>query len=188
MFEKLRVAKGKETEEFKKYRQLKGTYLHLQVYNLLLEKNGANGVTYRELSSHIRYDKNLRDLLYIYFATLEEWLRAKLLENYDIETPPSNADDYEGHCYNKLSPAIRPKQNKEESLLFIYLRPDFSVLMQICDEKGVTNFTKNTRDKLKDLRNKIMHHSLIMFGNITYCSLLNDYFRCIENRLNLLVK
>ena len=63
MFEKLTFASPKEKEDFEKYKKLKGVYLPKQVYDILLEANGGETVTYAELSSIIRYEKNLRDTL-----------------------------------------------------------------------------------------------------------------------------
>ena len=51
MFEKLTFASPKEKEDFEKYKKLKGVYLHKQVYDILLEANGGENVTYYELSS-----------------------------------------------------------------------------------------------------------------------------------------
>lgn len=183
MFEKLRFANGKEKEDFEKYRRLKGTYLHLQVYNLLLEKNGANGVTYEELSSHIRYDKNLRDLLYIYFATLEEWLRAKLLERFDV---PEGSKKYEYHCFGRLQNELNEKHT-EISNLYYLLGPDFSDLMRICVEKDVTQLNNDQIKRIKDLRNKIMHHNLLRFGVAKDCNGLYAHFNTLEDKLNALL-
>ena len=59
MFDKLTFASPKEKEDFEKYKKLKGVYFHKQVYDILIEANGEENVTYSELSSIIRYDKNL---------------------------------------------------------------------------------------------------------------------------------
>ena len=104
MFEKLTFASPKEEADFEKYKKLKGIYLHKQVYDILLEANGGESVTYYELSSIIRYDKNLRDTLYIYLATAEEYLRALLCEKYDV------AEDcklFERHCSPYLMESFR---------------------------------------------------------------------------------
>ena len=85
IFDKLTFASSKEKADFEKYKKLKGIYLHKQVYDILLEVNGEENVTYYELSSIIRYDKNLRDTLYIYLATIEENLRVLLLDNFDLK-------------------------------------------------------------------------------------------------------
>ena len=96
MFEKLTFTSPKEEADFEKYKKLKGIYLHKQVYDILLEANGGENVTYCELSSIIRYDKNLRDTLYIYLATVEEQLRVLLLDNFDLKpnTPKFTAPIY----------------------------------------------------------------------------------------------
>lgn len=81
-FEKL-VLTESEQKDFEKYAKIKGVYLHKQVYAVLLSYNSEQ-VSYSELSSVIRYDKNLRDKLYIYLATFEKSLRAELFSKYDV--------------------------------------------------------------------------------------------------------
>ena len=84
MFEDLIFANDFEKQTFKKYLPLKGKFLHKQIYDILKEANGGQ-VTYYELSSVLRYDKNLRDTLYIYLATAEEYLKALLLDKFDSD-------------------------------------------------------------------------------------------------------
>ena len=108
MFEKLTFASPREKEDFEKYKKLKGVYLHKQVYDILLEANGGK-VTYHELSSIIRYDKNLRDTLYIYLATAEEYLRALLCEKYDVA---AECKPFEHHCYKPLMEALHDKDDE----------------------------------------------------------------------------
>ena len=115
MFEKLTFASPKEKEDFEKYKKLKGVYLHKQVYDVLLEANGGENVTYQELSSIIRYDKNLRDTLYIYLATCEEYLRALLLKSYDVA---SDSPKFEQHCYKPLIDALKDKYDFSKSNLY----------------------------------------------------------------------
>ena len=110
MFEKLTFASTKEKEDFEKYKKLKGVYLHKQVYDILLEANGGENVTYQELSSIIRYDKNLRDTLYIYLATAEEYLRALLCERYDVD---ESCKLFKGHCFDKLKDKLFEKSEIE---------------------------------------------------------------------------
>ena len=66
------VQTEKESAEFEKYKALKGEYLYKQVSDILFELDGKP-VSYSDVSSIIRYDKNLRDTLFIYLATFEEW-------------------------------------------------------------------------------------------------------------------
>lgn len=82
---------GQNQKDFEKYINIKGKFLFKQVYDFLLSIPGNTNATYYQVSSCIRYDKNLRDKLYIYLATFEEFLRAKIfdtaLSNEMIKSP-----------------------------------------------------------------------------------------------------
>ena len=97
MFEKLRFKTKREETEFNKYIKLKGEFLYKQIYDILLENKEI--IWYEEISSYVRYDKNLRDKLYIYFACAEEYLRAMLLDKYDVN---SSSKRYVGHRKGQL--------------------------------------------------------------------------------------
>ena len=84
MFEKLNYLNDEERIEFEKYLRIRSKFLFKQIYDYLLLEN-AEKVNYSELGTCIRYDKNLRDKLYIYLATFEEYLRAQMYEKYEIK-------------------------------------------------------------------------------------------------------
>lgn len=74
MFEKMTFQNQEEKDDFEKYRRLKGDDLYYQIYRILLEK--TDRVRYVTVRAYIRYDKNLRDMLYVYLAALEEYCKA----------------------------------------------------------------------------------------------------------------
>lgn len=113
-FEKLVLPKS-EQKDFEKYAKSKGVYLHKQVYDVLLTYN-VEQVSYYELSSVIRYDKNLRDKLYIYLATFEEKMRAELFSEYDVENKNVVYQFKTG--LDELKKAIKRKTNVEFSNLY----------------------------------------------------------------------
>ena len=185
IFEKLTFASPKEEADFEKYKKLKGIYLHKQVYDILLEANGGENVTYYELSSIIRYDKNLRDTLYIYLATAEEYLRALLCEKYDVA---EDCKQFERHCSPYLMEALHDKNDETSSNLYSKLEPDFSALMDVCIGKGIITISKAEKQQIKDLRNSTMHHSLLILGKATTLSALTSHFEALENRIHALLK
>lgn len=187
MFEKLTFASSKEKEDFEKYKRLKGVYLHKQVYDILLEANGGGEVTYYELSSLIRYDKNLRDMLYKYLAMAEEYLRALLCDKYDVSK--GNAI-FKGHCYNSLNQELVEKDdsNSHTSYLYFLLEPDFADLMRICIEKKLITLSGPEKKQIKELRNKTMHHSLLLLGKAASLSDLYSYFEAFEEKINALMQ
>ena len=185
MFEKLTYASLKEREDFEKYKKLKGIYLHKQVYDILLEANGGETVTYAELSSIIRYDKNLRDTLYIYLATVEEQLRVLLLNNFDLK--PNTPKFKQRPSTQTLCDALVPKQYLESSELYFKLKADFKVLMETCVAKKVVSISHDVMSLVKELRNDVMHHHLLIFGGAHNLKEAKDNFAAFERKIEALI-
>ena len=185
MFEKLTFASPKEKENFEKYKKLKGVYLHKQVYDILLEANGGETVTYAELSSIIRYDKNLRDTLYIYLATVEEQLRVLLLDNFDLK--PNTPKFKQRPSTQTLCDALVPKQYLESSELYFKLKADFKVLMGTCVAKKVVSISDDVMSLVKELRNDVMHHHLLIFGGAHNLKEAKDNFAAFERKIEALI-
>ena len=185
MFEKLTYASLKEREDFEKYKKLKGVYLHKQVYDILLEANGGETVTYAELSSIIRYDKNLRDTLYIYLATVEEQLRVLLLDNFDLK--PNTPKFKQRPSTQTLCDALVPKQYLESSEFYFKLKADFKVLMETCVAKKVVSISYDVMSLVKELRNDVMHHHLLIFGGAHNLKEAKDNFAAFERKIEALI-
>lgn len=186
MFEKLIFKNEYESNEFKKYIQLKGECLHKQIYDILNEAN--NGlVTYYELSSLIRYDKNLRDKLYIYFATAEEYLKAQLTDNYDTDIQLPEYIHYKKDI-NDLTTNLQERTQLSPSSLYYKLNIDFQALLHICRIKNITDITENQEQQLNELRNHTMHHSMLLFGQAHNLKEAKDNFKSLEKQLNAFIK
>ena len=174
MFEKLTFNDEKERNTFEKYVKLKGKFLHKQIYDILSEANGGE-VTYYELSSFIRYDKNLRDTLYIYLAMSEEYLRALVLNNYTVEDGIKNY---------RIKTKLIPLEEGKDSGLYPIFKPFISQLIEICNKLGLT---KIQNEKLiKTLRNSTMHHNVILFGRAHDLKEAYENFSSVERQLNAL--
>lgn len=184
-FGKLVLSKN-EQNDFEKYTTIKGVYLHKQIYDVLLTHN-TEQVSYYELSSVIRYDKNLRDKLYIYLATFEESLRAELFSNYDVETTKTVYKGKKG--LNKLKNDIREKANTNFSNLYscfeLELGPSIELLeyLNISDENTI-----NELKQIKDLRNSVMHHNVLVLGKATNKKEAEDNLNVLRKQIALLSK
>ena len=185
IFDKLTFANPKEEADFEKYKKLKGIYLHKQVYDILLEANCGENVTYQELSSIIRYDKNLRDMLYIYLATVEEQLRVLLLDNFDLK--PNTPKFKQRPSTQTLCEALVPKQDCEVSELYFKLQTDFKVLMETCVEKNIVSISDEVMSLVKLLRNDVMHHHLLIFGGAHNLKEAKDNFASFERKIDALI-
>ena len=185
MFEKLNY--NNKEDVFNKYVKLKGEYLHKQVYDVLIDKN-SRSVNYEDLSSIIRYDKCLRDLLYIYLATFEELLRSEIFRRYDIQSRAkvykrnSDVNDLVNDSFEKTS-------ENETSNLYFCFRLDLGSTISFLEKKKM--FDDDTIKDLrliKDLRNNVMHHNLIVIGN---SETWNDAVKSkheLENMIRMLCK
>ncbi len=83
IFEKLCFKDDCDIEKFNNYLELKGKFLHKHVYDCFMEYQSS--VNYTELSGYIKYDKGIRNTLYKYLSVLEEYHRAKLIDNFDVK-------------------------------------------------------------------------------------------------------
>lgn len=180
MLEEMIFQNKEEKADFEKYRQLKGDDLYFQIFRILSEKTPK--VKYVTVRAYVRYDKNLRDMLYIYLATLEEYCKARLLHSFDVCVPKK----YQGHCYKELMKNLVPREN-ERSTLYYGFQPDFGDLMHICSEKEVYKIKSSDQKAIKTLRNQTMHHALILFGNSKTEEDLPEHFNTLEKQLNALV-
>lgn len=182
VFEKMVFQDEEEKANFEKYKKLKGEDLFYQIYRILSESQSP--VKYVTVSSYVRYDKNLRDKLYIYMATLEEYYRAQFLDAFDVLEPKK----YEMHCYNQLNKDLIKRTEGTPSVLYYGFQPDFRDLMRICNDMGVCEIDNSSQKHIKKLRNETMHHALIMFGKAQTTSRLEEHFKEIEKRLNAFVQ
>lgn len=185
MFRKLTFASIEEKNEFEKYKKLKGIYLHKQVYDILLQVNDKKNVTYYALSSFIRYDKNLRDMLYKYLGTAEEYLRALVCEKYDV---PSNCSVFKAQKWEKLAELSHKKQEDATSNLFYKLELDFSALMTFAMKQNLIHISEDAKKSIQKLRNETMHHSLLLLGKNHDLAQLDEHFKILEKRLNALLE
>ena len=152
-----------EGKIFDKYVNLKGKFLHKQIYDVLLDKN-KNEVKYSKLSSIIRYDKCLRDLLYKYLGTFEEWLRSVIFNKYDVA---NRNVVYKHKNYDRLVEDAFEKESDDDfsNLYFcfeleLYDTIEFVKNKMLFDKEMICKF-----DKIRKLRNMVMHHNIVVIGN-----------------------
>lgn len=184
-FEKL-VLTESEQKDFEKYAKIKGIYLHKQVYDVLLSYNSEQ-VSYSELSSVIRYDKNLRDKLYIYLATFEESLRAELFSKYDVEN--RNAVYQFKTGLDELKKVIKRKTNIEFSNLYYCYQLELGRTIELFEHLKICD--ENTIDELrqiKGLRNSVMHHNVLLLGKATNKEEAEENLNTLRKQIALLSK
>lgn len=165
MFEKLAYSNDEEKSEFEKYVKIRGKFVLKQIYDYLLIFN-RDSIKYSDLSTCVRYDKNLRDILYIYLATFEEYLRAKILDKYDVESSYVFSRK-EKHYIKKMADSMYESKNKESSALYEKFSLDLGETIMLLEELKMFSSKKNEEfNKIRFLRNLVMHHNLIVLGKV----------------------
>ena len=145
------------------YIKVKGLSLHLDIYDYLLKENNNQIVTWKQISDELRLDKGLRDTLYIYLATLEEYVRAYISNKYeeDINQPfwisGKGRNDIKGNI-NKGTSLFKVLQETDLGTLINQVNAlPLNDIKELFGEVG----TGENLSAVKELRNCIGHHKFL---------------------------
>ena len=161
MFNKITFKNNKEKNNFQKYIIIRGKYLYKQIYDIMLDIKDKNDIAYSDFSSVIRYDKSLRDNLYIYLSTFEEYLKANIFKKYDIsDNLKINSKDA-----NAIIENVIKKENNDYSNLYYNFDLDLCGIIEFIKNHPLDlQIDTNKLDSVRKLRNEVMHHHLITCG------------------------
>ena len=170
------------------YIKVKGLSLHIEIYDYLLKENNNQIVTWKQISDELRLDKGLRDTLYIYLATLEEYIRAYISNEYedDINQPfwisGKGRNDIKGNI-NKGTPLFKVLQETDLGTLINQVNAlPSNDIKELFGEVG----TSENLSAVKELRNCIGHHKFLktyIFKECTADGVKSD--KLINNIKNL---
>lgn len=145
------------------YKKVKGKFLYKQIETALTNYTGIE-ITSEDVSSLIRYDKSLRDQLYIYLATMEEYLRAQVLDKYDLKEE-INICDKRGRLLDNFKTNMNDylqASNDTDSKLYSKLKCDLGGLIIIIEGLNFPDIDVRELKNVKKLRNDVMHHSVLL--------------------------
>jgi hypothetical protein len=184
LFPKLYFLNENERNTFNDYLELKGVFLHKQVYEAFLAYQDA--VSYQELSTYIRYDKGLRNVLYRNLSAIEEFYRSRLINKYDINRKLTD---------NKKD-IVRNQElvetNGETSNLYYYTfckSFDMNKLISLLNHVSLLGEQeKRNLNIIRDFRNKVMHHNLILISHFTDKKKIEAEIHEVESICELIYK
>lgn len=162
-----------EEKVCRKYMETRGVYLYKQVYDALVKWTpNIKEIKYSHFSNLIRYDKSIRDKLYVYLAAAEEYLRNIIFDELEIDELPHDTTQ------KRLSITDLRKRTENEtdgsSNLYFYSYAknfDFGLIQQIlaefelAEKYGLELSDINAVREL--LRNKVMHHNMLLLSCFT---------------------
>ena len=156
-----------EEETCRKYMETRGIYLYKQVYDALANwMPNVKEIKYKQFSNLIRYDKGIRDKLYIYLAAAEEYLRNIIFEELEIDNRPQDSTKIKLNISDLRTRTV--EERNEESNLYYYSYAknfDFGLIEKVFQKFKLAEkyglIQSDIKEVRKLLRNKVMHHSML---------------------------
>lgn len=181
---------SKDEEDAKFYFRVKGMKFYQKLIDHL-EKTKSS-ITWQNVSSLFRYDKRLREKLYIYIATLEEYIRAFLSNKYENQPKQSFWQDGKNE---KLK--VRGRISKGEGVFEVLEQTDFNTLILQLKEipekvlsemfENIDNIESDLR-AVKELRNAVSHHAFLLDYKFNECFFNGVKGNSLEHNIKNLIQ
>ena len=172
------------------YLAMKGIVFHQTILDYLCSKKGKTiPIEWTDLSGELRTDKATREILYKYFATLEEYVRASISNKYEDQVRQSFWINGKGERNQ-----IKKKINNGSSIFAALEEADFGTLMNqvkklpTADRKELFGKvgTDDNLDAAVVLRNAVSHHRFLKGCELKTCTVdENSSDSLISNIKNL---
>ncbi len=162
-----------EEQICRKYMEMRGFYLYKQVYDALVNWVSKDAkITYQQFSNFIRYDKGIRDKLYIYLAAAEEYLRNIIFNELEIDDVSNDTTKVKLEISNLRERDERDIKSISNLYYYSYARNfDFGLIEQIFNKFHLAKKYGLQQSDIKEvrklLRNKVMHHNMLLLSCFT---------------------
>lgn len=178
-----------EKEEAEFYMAVKGVELHRRILDYLGYDFEKSKIEWPKIANVLRTDKALRDIIYKYLATLEEYIRAFISNKY-IDSVQQN------FWINGRGERNWIKDNIErgQELFEVLENTEFGCLIKQVENLPIEDRTQLFGDSyckknlvaVKELRNAVSHHKFLAGYKLKTCS-VDGFEGCslIDNIKNL---
>lgn len=146
---------------FEKYSKIRGVQQYRIIFETLNEVD--SNVKFSDVNSFIILDKAIKDVLFKYLGTLEEYIRNDILLRFDFD-PDVELKKTEYHYFKGL-PKCVIKNNPVDEITNFYkmFALNFGDLVSFVKEYDSHNYDTDKLDTIITLRNRVMHHSPLLF-------------------------
>lgn len=146
---------------FEKYSKIRGVQQYRIIFEALSKVD--SNVNFADVNSFVILDKAIKDVLFKYLGTLEEYIRNDILLRFDFD-PEAELKKPEYHYFKGLPKCIR-KTNPVDEITDFYKRfsLNFGDLVSFIKDYDSQNYDTSKLDIIINLRNSVMHHSLLLF-------------------------
>lgn len=146
---------------FEKYSKVRG----VQQYRIIFEALNKvdSNVKFADVNTFVILDKAIKDVLFKYLGTLEEYIRNDILLRFDFD-PEAKLKKPEYHYFKGLPKCIR-KTNPADEITGFYKKfaLNFGDLVSFIKAYDSQTYDTSKLDIIINLRNSVMHHSPLLF-------------------------
>lgn len=146
---------------FEKYSKIRGVQQYRIIFEALSKVD--TNVKFADVNSFVILDKAIKDVLFKYLGTLEEYIRNDILLRFDFD-PETELKKPEYHYFKGLPKCIR-KTNPADEITDFYKKfaLNFGDLVSFINYYDSQTYDTNKLDLIINLRNSVMHHSPLLF-------------------------
>lgn len=178
-----------EKEEAKLYLRVKGIYHYKKIMKHLgfnFEKEDQQ-IEWGKVSNTLKYDKKIRNRTYVYLATLEEYIRAYIVNKYSEDTKKTFWLSNKNSKNN-----IKKRVEENEILAEIFESIEFGTLIRQVNALPPTDLDEifEIRNDLKEclnavrvLRNAVSHHVFLLNYKFNSCNVEGIESGTLEHNL-----
>ena len=189
LMKRLIFGSGEEKNDAEFYIRVKGDAIHQKIMTHLGVdfSHAESTVEWSKVSALLRYDKKLRDKIYIYIATLEEYLRAYISNKY--ENMPNQSFWQDGRTDRaKVKTRILGGEKVSDVLQAI----EFGDLMnqvKNLSSQDIEEMFDYTADiglnlgAVRELRNAVSHHAFLLAYKFKTCNVHGRQSNSIEHNI-----
>lgn len=146
---------------FEKYSKIRGVQQYRIIFEALSKVD--SNVKFADVNSFVVLDKAIKDILFKYLGTLEEYIRNDILLRFDFD-PEAELKKPEYHYFKGLPKCIR-RTNQAEEITDFYKKfaLNFGDLVSFIKYYDSQTYDTARLDVITNLRNSVMHHSPLLF-------------------------
>lgn len=146
---------------FEKYSKIRGVQQYRIIFEALSKVD--SNVKFADVNLFVILDKAIKDVLFKYLGTLEEYIRNDILLRFDFD-PEAEIKKPEYHYFKGLPKCIR-KSNPADEITEFYKKfaLNFGDLVSFIKDYDSQTYDTSKLDLMINLRNSVMHHSPLLF-------------------------
>ena len=153
-----------DRENYDEYSEIRGVLQYRIIFETL--HRICEEVKYSDVNAFVRYDKAIKDVLYKYLAIVEEKIRNEILSKFDFDSAVGLKDKYEK--FDRYFPKFKiiESDNGKSEITELYKRYALTFRNTVLFAKKYmkTEYNYKELDVVVNLRNEVMHHSLLLFN------------------------